>query len=157
MTVRIEEVSQSTWRTIAALKVSESQHTFIEDNTTSLLEAAYDTSLHWVPLALYKEETIVGFAMVGAYNEQEQSIWLDRLMIDQHWQKLGLGKKFMPLLLDYLFCHCTVEKIYLSAHKENKTIFSFYTAFGFRHTHHIDPENGELIMVYKKTTATEPF
>lgn len=46
MTVRIEEVSQSTWRTIAALKVSESQHTFIEDNTTSLLEAAYDTSLH---------------------------------------------------------------------------------------------------------------
>ena len=49
MTVRIEEVSQSTWRTIAALKVSESQHTFIEDNTTSLLEAAYDTSLHWVP------------------------------------------------------------------------------------------------------------
>ena len=93
MTVRIEEVSQSTWRTIAALKVSESQRTFIEDNTTSLLEAAYDTSLHWVPLALYKEETIVGFAMVGAYNEQEQSIWLDRLMIDQHWQKLRLRQE----------------------------------------------------------------
>ena len=58
MTVRIEEVSQSTWRTIAALKVSESQHTFIEDNTTSLLEAAYDTSLHWVPLACTKKKPL---------------------------------------------------------------------------------------------------
>ncbi|WP_291290764.1 GNAT family N-acetyltransferase [Enterococcus sp.] len=156
MTVRIEEVTQSTWRTVAALQVSESQRAFIEDNTTSLLEAAYDTSLHWIPLALYKEETIVGFAMVGAYNQQEQSIWLDRLMIDQRWQKLGLGKKFMPLLLDYLFSHWTVEKIYLSAHRENEKIFSFYTVFGFSHTGKIDPENGELIMIYTKTTATEP-
>ena len=138
------------------LQVSESQRAFIEDNTTSLLEAAYDTSLHWIPLALYKEETIVGFAMVGAYNQQEQSIWLDRLMIDQRWQKLGLGKKFMPLLLDYLFSHWTVEKIYLSAHRENEKIFSFYTVFGFSHTGKIDPENGELIMIYTKTTATEP-
>ena len=30
MTVRIEEVSQSTWRTIAALKVSESQRTLLK-------------------------------------------------------------------------------------------------------------------------------
>ena len=31
--------------------------------------------------------------MVGAYNEQEQSIWLDRLMIDQHWQKIRLRQE----------------------------------------------------------------
>ncbi len=143
----LETITQENWRLVANLSVTKEQRGFIESNGDSLLEAAFDEKFNWMPLALYDEESLVGFAMIGDFNEDQKSIWLDRLMIDQHFQGKKYGKNFLKLILNFIKDNWSVETIILSAHKENQSIFSFYESFGFKNTHKIDQENGEIIMV----------
>lgn len=144
MNVFIKAVEESNWREIAALSVSADQRGFIESNAQSLLEAAYDSSLQWHPLALYHETTIVGFAMIGA--KEGNKMWLDRFMIGAEFQRKGYGSLFMPLLIDHMKRHYQIARIYLSVHDENKKIIPYYQRFGFIDSQQYDLENGERIM-----------
>lgn len=65
MGLLIKDVDESNWRDIVALSVSKDQEAFIETNGQSLLEAAYDVSLNWQPLALYDDRQLIGFSMIG--------------------------------------------------------------------------------------------
>lgn len=146
MKLAIQPVNEENWRQVVQLQVAPAQQDFIESNAQSLLEAAYDHSLHWHPLALFDEDTLVGFAMIGA--QQEKSIWLDRIMIDQQFQGHGYGKQFIPLLLSHMQQTFAVERVYLSAHEENEKIFAYYEKLGFIDSRKHDPANGERIMYY---------
>ncbi|MGX7024218.1 GNAT family N-acetyltransferase [Vagococcus hydrophili] len=145
--LQLKKINQENWRHVANLSVSPDQLDFIETNKESLLEAAFDTKYNWLPLALYDEQQLVGFSMIGDYNANTKSIWLDRLMIDQHFQGQRYGKRFLQLILDFIKESWKIETIILSAHEENESIFSFYESFGFKNTHQIDKENGEIIMI----------
>ena len=140
----IKDVNESNWREIIALSVSKEQEAFIETNGQSLLEAAYDVSLQWRPLALYDDGQLVGFSMVGA--KQGKSMWLDRLMIDAQFQGKNYGSLFIPLLIDFMKEQYKIERIYLSVHEENERIIPYYQRFGFVDSQEYDPENGELVM-----------
>lgn len=144
MNLFIKDVDETNWREVRALCVSTNQKGFIESNAQSLLEAAYDVSLRWRPLALYHKDQLVGFSMIGAKNES--TMWLDRLMIDTNFQGEGLGTLFIPLLIEFMKQEYAVERIYLSVHDENEKIIPYYQRFGFLDSQKHDPENGERIM-----------
>ncbi|MGL9731176.1 GNAT family N-acetyltransferase [Enterococcus sp. DIV0756] len=146
MKIRFRKVDESNWREVVALSVSKKQKNFIESNAQSLLEAAYDVSFHWQPLALYDETCLVGFAMIGA--KQGKEMWLDRLMIDEKFQGTGYGSLFVPLLLNFMNEHYGVNRIYLSVHDENEKIIPYYRRFGFIDSQQYDPENGEHILYF---------
>ena len=120
MNLIIKDIDETNWRAVVALSVAKNQEDFIESNGQSLLEAAYDVSLNWRPLALYDENQLVGFSMIGA--KRDESMWLDRLMIDARFQGNGYGGLFIPLLIDYMKAHYLIKRIYLSVHEENKKI-----------------------------------
>ena len=69
---QIKIVDEINWRDVCALKVAPSQLKYIDANSTSLLEAAYDTKFNWSPYALYFKETMIGFAMIGAFRPEER-------------------------------------------------------------------------------------
>lgn len=140
----IKDVDESNWREIAALSVSKDQEAFIETNGQSLLEAAYDVSLNWQPLALYDDRQLIGFSMIGA--KQDKSMWLDRLMIDAKFQGKHYGTLFIPLLIDFMKEQYEIDRIYLSVHEENEKIIPYYQRFGFIDSQRHDPENGERVM-----------
>ena len=142
----LKTITQENWRLVANLSVSSEQTTFIESNKDSLLEAAFDKTFDWIPLALYDDNVLVGFTMIGDFKEVEKSIWLDRFMIDQHFQGQKYGKKFLKTIVEHIKHNWSVETIFLSATKENKKIFSFYESVGFINTHTLDEKNGEVIM-----------
>ncbi|MEG0373894.1 MAG: GNAT family N-acetyltransferase [Enterococcus sp.] len=144
MNVSIKAVDESNWREVVALSVSPNQHSFIESNDQSLLEAAYDSSLQWHPLALYHERTIVGFAMIGAKKGNE--MWLDRFMIGAEFQGEGYGSLFLPILITHMKQQYQIARIYLSVHDENKKIIPYYQRFEFIDSQQYDPENGERIL-----------
>lgn len=144
MNLIIKDIDETNWRAVVALSVAKNQEEFIESNGQSLLEAAYDVSLNWRPLALYDENQLVGFSMIGA--KRDESMWLDRLMIDECFQGNGYGGLFIPLLIDYMKAHYLIKRIYLSVHEENKKIIPYYQRFGFIDSQQYDPENGERIM-----------
>lgn len=144
MGLTIKEVGETNWRAVCGLTVAKNQKGFIESNARSLLEAAYDVSLHWQPLALYDGELLVGFSMIGA--KQEEEMWLDRLMIDAQFQGKGYGTRFIPITLQFMRQKYGVRRIYLSIHDENEKILPYYQRFGFIDSGKYDPENGERIM-----------
>ncbi|MGG5372698.1 GNAT family N-acetyltransferase [Enterococcus sp. AZ196] len=144
MNLTIKAVDEKNWRAVTALSVSTEQQDFIESNEQSLLEAAFDQSFQWRPLALYHDTQLVGFSMIGA--KAGKTIWLDRLMIDAQFQGKGYGSFFIPLLIDFIKQHYEIERIYLSVHEENKKIIPYYQRFGFIDSRQYDLENGERMM-----------
>lgn len=141
----IKEVIEENWQAVAALQVAPEQGSLIETNAESLLEAAYDRSLDWQPLALYRDSELVGFAMIGAHDKKAQTLWLGRLMIAQPFQHQGLGRIFLRKLIAYIREHYQVTGIYLSLHEENTAAAALYLSEGFQDLKRYDPANGEAV------------
>ncbi|MFD3449681.1 GNAT family N-acetyltransferase [Microbacteriaceae bacterium 4G12] len=138
MNLHICEVTKANWRSVAALNVAKDQQQFIESNAFSLAESLYEKNA--TSLALYDEETLVGYAMYGWYSEKDESVWLDRFMIDQNFQGNGYAKRFLSLLIKYLQQKYPCKKIYLSLHPDNRLAMKIYESFGFHLTGDIDKE-----------------
>ncbi|MEB9898066.1 GNAT family N-acetyltransferase [Bacillus cereus] len=138
MSLRISEVTENNWRSVASLKVAKDQQKFIESNAFSLAESKYENNA--TSLALYDGNTPVGYAMYGWYSDKNDSIWLDRFMIDFHFQGKGYAKCFLSLLIEYLQQRFKCKKILLSLHPDNNVAQGIYESFGFRLTGDIDDE-----------------
>lgn len=138
MNLHICEVTAKNWRSVAALNVTAEQRQFIESNAFSLAESLFEENA--TSLALYDKETLVGYAMYGWYSEKNESIWLDRFMIDYNFQGNGYARQFLRLLISYLQQKYRCKKIYLSLHPNNKLAMKLYESFGFRLTGDIDDE-----------------
>ncbi|MEC2554166.1 GNAT family N-acetyltransferase [Bacillus tropicus] len=138
MTLHICEVTEKNWRSVAALNVAKNQQQFIESNAFSLAESLYEKN--GTSVGLYDGETLVGYAMYGWYWEKRKSVWLDRFMIDQRYQRKGYAKRFLRLLIQFLQNKFECKTIYLSLHPDNKPAMGLYESFGFRLNGDIDDE-----------------
>lgn len=136
MDLRIREVTTENWRSVVALSVTEQQNQFIESNAFSLAESKFEEN--GISVGLYDGKTLVGYAMYGFYSQQTESAWLDRFMIDFHFQGNGYAKRFMPLLIKHIQSTYGCKKIYLSVHPDNHQAIKLYEAFEFRLTGDID-------------------
>ena len=137
----IDELNEQFVRKVS-LKTT--QTTFIETVDECLAEAAEEPL--WHPLAIYQQDNLIGFAMHGSLGPGSY-IWIDRLIIDQAYQGLGLGKKAMQKLMEKVTNDYEVNVLYLSILPENKVGERLYTQLGFKYTNEKDP-NGELIFEY---------
>ena len=97
--MRLEKISQDNVWDVAKLKVSKDQERFVASNVESILEAfaVREDGYVALPFALYEEDTLVGFCMLGygGIGDDEEpeivygnySIW--RLMIGSSFQGKG--------------------------------------------------------------------
>jgi diamine N-acetyltransferase len=86
--------------------------------------------------------------MVGAENQSERYVWLDRFMIDQYEQGKGVGTKCLRMAVEFIQTQYDVDDIILSLHQENEAAKRFYAKNGFFDSGLIDEWNGEAIWVY---------
>ncbi|MDE0563716.1 GNAT family N-acetyltransferase [Exiguobacterium sp. B2(2022)] len=152
--ITIQPVDAVNRETIIALSVDEKQSRFIETNAESLQEMVEDTKYNWQSYAFYDGERPVGFMMVGAENQTERYVWLDRLMMDQNEQGKGVGTKCLRMAVEFIQTQYDVDDIILSLHQENEAAKRFYAKNGFVDSGLIDEWNGEAIWVYH--TKTRP-
>lgn len=143
MSIRIELVDRSNWEDVINLTVDSSQMNFIESNACSILESHYVAG--WYPIGLYSGEILVGFAMYGCC--ENDSIWLDRFMIDGRYQGQGFGRSFLIYLLEHIQAQFKIRKILLSFTPENQYARRLYERHGFINTNEVDSK-GELIFMY---------
>lgn len=148
MTLSIQPCDLSNRDEIINLSVFDSQKNFIETNADSLKEA--DEFNFWRPCGLYDDRKLIGFAMYGKIPDDE-TVWLDRFMIAKEFQKLGYGKKIIPLILKKIIDEYHCDKIYMSYTPQNIVMASYCRQFGFEETGEIDP-NGEIIMSLDSTS-----
>ncbi|MBR3320616.1 MAG: GNAT family N-acetyltransferase [Exiguobacterium sp.] len=146
--ITIQPVDAVNREAVIALTVDEKQSRFIETNAESLREMIEDTKYNWQSFAFYEGERAVGFMMVGAENQSERYVWLDRFMIDQYEQGKGVGTKCLRMAVEFIQTLYDVDDIILSLHQENEAAKRFYAKNGFFDSGLIDEWNGEAIWVY---------
>jgi len=146
--MELKKVDKTNIWEITKLSVAENQSAFVATNTESILEAyaAIASQEVALPFGIYEKGIPVGFVMFGygqTGDEQEPAvaagnycIW--RFMIDQSYQRQGLGKKALMLSLEYLktFPCGKADCCWLSYEPENEAAKVLYHSFGFA-------ENGE--------------
>ena len=140
--IELRNITEDNYRECLDLKVSESQKDFVAPNRHSLAQAwvFYDSAY---PFAIYADDIMVGFIMLGYIKEEKQyTVW--RLMIDEKFQKKGYGKAALYLGIEYLQKEFGINEVYLSYAPENAVGEALYESAGFKKTGEI--EDGEIIM-----------
>jgi diamine N-acetyltransferase len=131
MTVTVREITRENWEQCVRLKVATEQESFVASNAVSLAQSKYETE--WIPLAVYDDDEMVGFAMYGVYRD-EGKYWILRVMVDHRFQGKGYGRAAMGLVLDRLRATPGCDEVAISYEPENDVARRLYASFGFRET-----------------------
>ncbi len=129
--ISLREINMDNFHECIHLKVNENQRNFVASNMYSLAEAKADGVS--VPLAIYDDDTMVGFVMYN-YDEKNKMGWIDRLMVDENHQKKGYGRFAMNEVIKRLKLIDSCEKIRTSFEPNNDVAKKLYTSLGFKLT-----------------------
>ena len=134
--VELREITKENCEECLDLKVAESQKAFVSSNVHSLAQAwaYYDTAY---PFAIYADDTMVGFLMLGYYEVGGYyTLW--KFMVDEKYQKKGYGKKALWLGIDYLVNRFQVKEVYTAYYATNRIARNLYASIGFRETGEVE-------------------
>lgn len=141
--VRLEAIDKSNYIEASQLKVKEDQVNFVATNAFSIAQTIFEDTHAF---AIYSGKTMVGFMMDGV-DPDDSVYWIIRLMIDQHYQGLGYGRKAMEIAMERGFLLSGKNKMNISFEPENTHAKQLYESLGFVSTGIY--EDGEI--VYEKT------
>jgi diamine N-acetyltransferase len=149
MPVTLREITSETVRAVTKLSVSESQQGFVAPNAVSLAQALFSDDAWY--RAVYDAEELVGFVMLSDESLKkepppEPKIFLWRLMIDQRYQRRGIGREVMRLVLEYVRSRPGIVGFYTSYVPEPGGPGPFYLGLGFEPNGEV--QDGEVVMIY---------
>jgi diamine N-acetyltransferase len=124
--------------------VMEDQKYFVAPNVYSLAEAKADGVS--IPLAIYNENTMVGFIMY-CFDQDEGTGYIDRLMIDERYQRHGYCKASMLEVIQRLEKIPECKRIQTSFAHANSVADALYTSLGFCRTGDVTEDGSETIMI----------
>jgi diamine N-acetyltransferase len=137
--VTLKEVDESNFHEIISLKVEN----YCASNLYSLAQAKIFPDA--IPLAIYNNDIPVGFIMYGIEPHDNNEYWIDRLMIDEKYQKNGFGKKALEIIIEKIKQDKTHNKIKISTNPENNIARKLYKELGFCETGEL--HDGEALLI----------
>ena len=140
MQIKLAPITMENFDECLDLKVADWQKDFVAPNANSIAEAYVDKMS--IPLAIYADDSMVGFTMYGCIPEK-QSGYILRLMIDSRYQKKGYGRKAMEIVLERLK-DAGCKRILTSYHRGNTNAGTLYEQLGFQRTGEFT-DNGEMV------------
>ena len=130
--ITLHKVSKENLDDILSLKVAESQTSYVSSNAESLAQA-YVYSETAYPFAVYEDETIVGFIMMGYYAVKEYyTLW--KFMIDSRYQHKGYGRKALELGIQFIKDTFAAKEVYTGVVPGNDVAKNLYKSVGFEDT-----------------------
>lgn len=145
--VTLREITAETLRPVLRLSVAEDQKGFVATNAISIAQA------HFAPeawfRAIYLGEEIVGFVMIEdtslrAPPPAEPTVGLWRLMIDQRYQRQGIGREAVLRVIEHVRAKGLFKTLSVSYVPEPGGPEHFYKGMGFRDTGRMD--EGEVVL-----------
>lgn len=141
----LREITRENIDEVLALNVDDNQKSYVSTNAESLAQA-YVYSDTAYPFAVYDDDIIVGFIMMGYYEAKEYyTLW--KLMIDKRYQNRGYGKEALKLGIRFLRERFEVSEIYTGVVPENITAKNLYKSVGFKETGLIELGMEEMRLV----------
>lgn len=149
MTITLREITSDTVRAVTKLSVAEGQKGFVASNAVSLAEALFSDEAWY--RAVYDDEELVGFVMLSDESLKkvppaEPNIGLWRLMVDERYQRKGIGREIMRLVLEYVRSRRGIHYFYTSYVPEPGGPGPFYLGLGFVPNGEV--EDGEVVVLY---------
>ncbi len=126
--ITVREITPDNFWDCVSLEVDDSQKEFVTSNAVSLAQSKYQPEC--IPLAVYDDETMVGFLMY-CIDADDGEYWIYRMMIGKQYQGQGFGKAVLRLLIDRIKQDTSRHKILLGVHRESRSAVKLYTGFGF--------------------------
>ena len=143
--VVLKEITKENLDGVLALSVADDQKSFVSTNAESLAQA-YVYSDTAYPFAVYDDDTIVGFIMMGYYEAKEYyTLW--KFMIDKRYQNNGYGRRALELGIRYLRDRFNVSEIYTGVITGNTIAKNLYKSVGFKETGLIESGMEEMRLV----------
>lgn len=130
--VELRKITKDNFDEILNLKVSEEQKSFVSSNAHSLAQAWLYKKTAF-PFAIYAGNILVGFVMLGYYEEKSQhTLW--KLMIDEKHQNKGYGRQALQLAIEFLKNNFKVKSVFTGCVFCNIAAKEMYQSFGFKET-----------------------
>ena len=155
-TVTLRSITAETVRQITGLSVSESQKGFVASNAVSLAQALFAPSV-WYQ-AIYFTEEPAGFVMLedeSLLSPQPEaprvSVW--RLMIDAKFQRRGIGRAALLLVIEHARSKGLFDTLELSYVPGPGCPEPFYLSLGFAHTGRVEGNEVVLEIALSKSAA----
>ena len=144
MTVILKELTQDNWEACIDLKVHPEQENFVASNLYSIAESQFYPGC--IPLAVYDDETLVGFIMYEPDPESliEGAYFISRLMIDYNFQGKGYGRVAIQQVIERLKKSPDCRVIRTSYVPENTIAKTLYLSLGFVPTGEVN--DGEIVV-----------
>ena len=130
--VQLKPVTSDNLDEVLALKVKESQAGYVSTAAESLAQAyVYRETAY--PFAVYDGGKVVGFIMMGYYEEKGYyTLW--KLLIDGRYQHRGFGREALELGIAFLKEKFGAGEVYTGVIPENHAAKSLYLSAGFQET-----------------------
>ena len=127
--VRLKPVTRENLEEVLALRVGEGQEKYVISNAESL-SRAYVYSETAYPFAIYDNDIIVGFIMMGYYKVKGYyTLW--EFMIDHKYQNKGYGRQALKLGLEFVRDKFGQVDIYTGVTPGNTVAKKLYESVGF--------------------------
>lgn len=130
--VELKKITPDNIEEVLKLKVAKGQEDFVPTTAHALAKAwvYYNTAF---PFAIYADDTLVGFIMMGYYELKRQyTVWY--FLIDERYQHQGYGRAALKLGVQFLIDHFCVKEVYIGVRFGNAVAQKLYTSFGFSET-----------------------
>lgn len=130
--VSLKPVTRENLEEVLALRVAEGQEKYVISNAESL-SRAYVYSETAYPFAIYDNDIIVGFIMMGYYEVKGYyTLW--EFMIDHKYQNKGYGRQALKLGLEFVRDKFGQVDIYTGVTPGNTVAKKLYESVGFKST-----------------------
>ena len=140
--VHLQPVTKENLDEVLSLKIYDSQAGFVSSTAESLAQA-YVYRETAFPFAVYSDQEVVGFIMMGFYEAKNYyTLW--KLLIDRNHKHKGCGRKALELGIAFLKDCFDIREIYTGVIPGNDAAKKLYESMGFRETGLF--ENGMLEM-----------
>jgi len=126
--IKLKEINRDNFHPVLELSLLDEQNNFVASNCYSLAQAKAQPEC--VPLAIYNDDDLVGFAMY-CMDVIDNEYWIYRIMIDKAHQKKGYGRLAMQEILSLLSQDKEHNIVYISSEPENHVAIKLYESFGF--------------------------
>jgi len=132
--ITLREINKDNWLECISLEVKPEQTRFVAPNLVSIIQAQFNPS--WVPLAIYHQDTMVGFIMYGKKNVEDHAYWILRMMVDRRHQGTGYGKAALQAVIRLLQERADCQEIKVSYQEKNVVAEKVCLSLGFQKSGH---------------------
>ena len=140
--VELRTITKENIEDVLNLSVSEYQEWFVSSTACSLAQA-YVYRETAFPFAVYADDTIVGFIMMGYYEAKKQyTLW--KILIDKNQQNKGYGREALKQGIMYLKDKFDAREIYTGVALGNEEAKHLYSSIGFKETGLIEDNMEEM-------------